>query len=287
MSSRRCSPRAGGFDVAIANPPYVQLQSNEGLLANHYKDAGYRTFARTGDIYQLFYERGCQALKPDQWPAGLHHLEQLAEGRVRQSPLAGTSPKGTHPWRLLELGKDVFESAIVDSGVLVLRTGGAGEVFPGVDMDRLAIKEVPPQESLWGRVRPGGDAPWSILSPLEQSVMDKMLADGDAVGRVGTSGSTTASRQATTRRSSSTSKTKRRTGGRRSALRRDHQAHPARAGTSGASARSGHDRWLLVCSLALSITRGLFDSGDVARMRINAVSSALSSSVKIIYLATN
>ena len=55
----------GGFDIAIANPPYVQLQSNEGLLANQYKNIGYSTFTRTGDIYQLFYERGCQALKPD------------------------------------------------------------------------------------------------------------------------------------------------------------------------------------------------------------------------------
>ena len=166
-----------GFDIAIANPPYVQLQGNAGLLADQYKDAGYRTFARTGDVYQLFYERGCQALKP---------ANGLLAYITSNSWLKAEYGKATRryfaerhrPLRLLELGKDVFESAIVDSGVLVLRTGGAGEVFPGVDMDRLAIKEVPPQESLWGRVRPEGDAPWSILSPLEQSVMDKMHAVG-------------------------------------------------------------------------------------------------------------
>ncbi len=79
---------------------------------------------------------------------------------------------------MLELGKDIFESAIVDSSVLLLRTGGGGETFPAVDMDRLPNSDFPPDESLWGRARPDGETPWSILSPLEQSVMDKMQAKG-------------------------------------------------------------------------------------------------------------
>ena len=167
-----------GFDVAIANPPYVQLQGNAGLLADQYKDAGYRTFARTGDVYQLFYERGCQALKPTNGLLAYITSNSWLKAEYGKTTRRYFSEQHT-PLRLLELGKDVFESAIVDSGVLVLRTRGAGEsVFPGVDMDRLAVKEVPPQERLWGRVRPNGDAPWSILSPLEQSVMDKMLAAG-------------------------------------------------------------------------------------------------------------
>jgi type II restriction/modification system DNA methylase subunit YeeA len=51
-----------GFDVVIGNPPYVQLQSL-GEIATHYKQAGYKTFARTGDIYALFYELGNTVLK--------------------------------------------------------------------------------------------------------------------------------------------------------------------------------------------------------------------------------
>ena len=39
----------GGFDVVIANPPYVQLQANSGELANLYKNCGYDTLARTGE----------------------------------------------------------------------------------------------------------------------------------------------------------------------------------------------------------------------------------------------
>ena len=55
-----------GFDVVIGNPPYIQLQKNGGELGKLYKDTGYETFARTGDIYQLFYERGCRLLRAPQ-----------------------------------------------------------------------------------------------------------------------------------------------------------------------------------------------------------------------------
>ena len=72
-----------GFDVAIGNPPYVQLQKDSGKLGRLYKDSGYETFARTGDVYQLFYERGCQLLAPQRGMLALYHLQQLAEGGIR------------------------------------------------------------------------------------------------------------------------------------------------------------------------------------------------------------
>ena len=43
---------AEGFDLVIGNPPYIQLQKDGGKLGKLYKDSGYTTFARTGDIYQ-------------------------------------------------------------------------------------------------------------------------------------------------------------------------------------------------------------------------------------------
>ncbi len=73
----------GGFDIAVANPPYIQLQKDGGRLGTLYKDCGYETFARTGDIYQLFYERGCQLAATQRRADGLHHLQQLAPRRVR------------------------------------------------------------------------------------------------------------------------------------------------------------------------------------------------------------
>lgn len=52
-----------GFDVILGNPPYVQLQKDGGKLSKLYEKSGYETFAKTGDIYSLFYERGWQLLK--------------------------------------------------------------------------------------------------------------------------------------------------------------------------------------------------------------------------------
>ncbi|MBS0645917.1 MAG: Eco57I restriction-modification methylase domain-containing protein [Verrucomicrobia bacterium] len=53
----------GGFDIVIGNPPYIQLQKM-GKEADALQDAGFSTFARTGDIYCLFYEQAHKILKP-------------------------------------------------------------------------------------------------------------------------------------------------------------------------------------------------------------------------------
>ena len=45
-------------------------------------------------------------------------------------------------------------------------------------MDRVKSKAVPPPADLWGQVRPDGDAPWSVMSLTEHSVLDKMRAKG-------------------------------------------------------------------------------------------------------------
>ena len=167
----------GGFDVAVANPPYIQLQRDGGRLGRLYEDAGFETFIRSGDIYQLFYEKGCQILRPNHGLLAYITSNSWLKAEYGKSTRRFFSERHT-PLRLLELGKDVFESAIVDSGVLLLRTGERNGAFPAVDMDRLPNASFPPDESLWGQVRPDGETPWSILSHLEQSVMEKMQAQG-------------------------------------------------------------------------------------------------------------
>lgn len=48
---------SGGFDIVIGNPPYIQLQKL-GKDADTLKEANFKTFERTGDIYMLFFEQG-------------------------------------------------------------------------------------------------------------------------------------------------------------------------------------------------------------------------------------
>ena len=167
----------GGFDVVIANPPYVQLQRNGGELANLYRNAGYATFARTGDIYQLFYERGFQLLKSDGGLLAYITSNSWLKAEYGKTTRRYFAEKHT-PLYLLELGKDVFESAIVDSCVLIARAGRHDTIARAVDLDRLPDKDFPPAAHLWGELHPNGERPWSALSAAERGIMDKMEAAG-------------------------------------------------------------------------------------------------------------
>ena len=173
---------SGGFDVVIGNPPYIQLQRESGRLGNRYKDAGYATFARTGDIYQLFCERGSRLLKPAQGLLAYITSNSWLKAEYGKALRRYFAERHT-PLRLLEMGKDVFENTIVDTSVLLLREGkGSGTgTCRAVDMDRLPTTAFPPDESMWGQTRPDGEKPWSILSRTEQNVMDKMQARGTAL----------------------------------------------------------------------------------------------------------
>ncbi|MEI7787196.1 MAG: Eco57I restriction-modification methylase domain-containing protein [Chlorobiaceae bacterium] len=54
----------GGFDVVIGNPPYVQIQNFSGKeIQKTWEKQNYETFAKTGDIYCLFYEKGFRLLR--------------------------------------------------------------------------------------------------------------------------------------------------------------------------------------------------------------------------------
>ncbi len=170
------SGKPAGFDVVIGNPPYAQLQKERGRLADLYQGADYATFARTGDIYQLFYEKG---------------FDLLASGGVlsyvtSNSWLKAEYGKSTRRHvservavlRLIEAGKDVFDNVIVDVSILIGRRGKSTAPGRAVDMDRLDDKTFPPDESFWSEFRPRGEGPWSLLSATEQGVMDKMGAEG-------------------------------------------------------------------------------------------------------------
>ena len=166
-----------GFDVVIGNPPYIQLQKNGGELGKLYKDTGYATFVRTGDIYQLFYERGCRLLRPAQGLLAYITSNSWLKAEYGKALRRYLSERHT-PLRLLEMGKDVFENAIVDTSVLIVREGSGNATCDAVDMDKLDAPDFPPDASLWGQTRPDGEKPWSILSHTEHSVMDKMKAKG-------------------------------------------------------------------------------------------------------------
>ena len=168
---------AEGFDIVIGNPPYIQLQKNSGKLGKFYKDAGYTTFASTGDIYQLFFEKGCQLLVPRNGFLSYITSNSWLKAEYGKRLRCYFSEQHT-PLLLLEMGKDIFENAIVDTSILMVQEGKSGETGKAVDMDRLPEKQFPPDEKVWGQLRPEREKPWAALSAIERSIMDKMEAIG-------------------------------------------------------------------------------------------------------------
>jgi len=169
---------SGGFDIVIGNPPYIQLQRDGGRLGKLYAPIKYDTFERAGDVYQLFYERGCRSLARETGVLAYitsNSWLKAEYGRKQRRWLV----ENCTPLRLIEMGKDVFEEAIVDISILLARAGKGSPCFPAVDMDCVPDTPFPPHSSrVWASVRADGDRPWMVLSQVERTVMEKMEAAG-------------------------------------------------------------------------------------------------------------
>lgn len=109
----------GGFDIVIGNPPYIDSEGmvNSGLeWERDYISKNYKYAKGNWDIYIAFFEKGLSLLNangrllyitPDKWiskPFG----KALRKGEV------------SHLIQIMEAGRDVFESALVDSIVTMI-----------------------------------------------------------------------------------------------------------------------------------------------------------------------
>jgi adenine-specific DNA-methyltransferase len=111
-----------GFDIVIGNPPYIQLQKAYDATrkyADLYINEGYATFDRRGDIYCLFYERGVELLRPNGILAYITSNKWMRAGYGEK--LRDYFTKHTNPLLLIDLGPGVFESATVDTNILLLQ----------------------------------------------------------------------------------------------------------------------------------------------------------------------
>ena len=170
-----------GFDIVIGNPPYIQLQNNGGELAKKYEGCEYKTFARTGDIYCLFYERGWQLLKKG------GHLCYITSNKWMR---AGYGEKTreffankTNPMLLIDFaGVKIFESATVDTNILLFaKSNNQHETVCAVTnkQNKDSVKNlsdfVQQQNSICDF---NSSDSWVILSPIEQSIKRKIEAVG-------------------------------------------------------------------------------------------------------------
>ena len=170
-----------GFDIVIGNPPYIQLQNNGGELAELYEPCGYKTFARTGDIYCLFYERGHQLLKKN------GHLCYITSNKWMRAGYGEKTREflanNTDPQLLIDFaGVKIFESATVDTNILLF-ANGKNQHKTICAVTNKSNKDDIKQLSDFVRLNGGvcnfsGSDSWVILSPIEQSIKNKIESVG-------------------------------------------------------------------------------------------------------------
>lgn len=171
------------FDLTIGNPPYVQLQKNQGALANKYQDIKYKTFARTGDLYVLFYERGLALTKSD--TGLLCYITSNKWMRAGYGKKLRSYFLQNQPILLLDFGGfKVFESATVDTNILLIRNNSAeldlkachfkNDFKPSDDIKSYLAERSEQLTSLT-------DEAWFIGNTLERSLKEKIEAAGTSL----------------------------------------------------------------------------------------------------------
>jgi type I restriction-modification system DNA methylase subunit len=165
---------SGGFDIVIGNPPYVQLQKME-KEANKLQSAGYQTFARTGDIYCLFYEKGNQLLKDGGILCYItsNKWMRAAYGEA----LRGYFSTNINPLIIIDFaGFKVFESATVDTNIFIsqksafrndVRTCVLGKGFLLTNMSDYFRQHS-------NRSCFPSNSSWVVLSSIEQNISAKI-----------------------------------------------------------------------------------------------------------------
>ncbi|MGI6423088.1 MAG: Eco57I restriction-modification methylase domain-containing protein [Candidatus Dojkabacteria bacterium] len=162
----------GGFDIVIGNPPYIQLQKDKGSLAKLFKNVGFETFESGGDIYVLFYEKGINVLRQNgvlcfitsnKWMK-TKYGEKLREFFIKFNPKI-----------LIDLGPHVFDTAEVDTNILIIKKESNKGLLEGLllkevqgdDIHRLLKNEKIVLQNL-------SSAPWFISSKLGYELKNKI-----------------------------------------------------------------------------------------------------------------
>ena len=112
----------GGFDIVTGNPPYVQLQKMK-KETDILQAEGFKTFARTGDLYCLFYEHGLNILKQN---GVLSYIT-------------------SNTWMRTKFGESIREYFVTNSNPITLLNFEDTQIFPSatVEVNILLTKNEP------------------------------------------------------------------------------------------------------------------------------------------------
>ena len=170
-----------GFDVVMGNPPYVQLQANKGELAKLYEHCSFETYAKTGDIYCLFYERGWQFLTQHGHLCFITSNKWMRAGYG--SSMRNFFANKTNPLLLIDFaGIKIFESATVDTNILLFAKESNNHRTICAVTDKQSKNSINNLSVFVQQEHSVCDFStsdsWIILSPIEQSIKHKIEVVG-------------------------------------------------------------------------------------------------------------
>jgi adenine-specific DNA-methyltransferase len=164
-----------GFNIVIGNPPYIQLQKNQGKLAKLYKEQGFQTFERTGDIYCLFYEKGIELLKDY---GILCYITSNKWMRAGYGEKTRNFFCKHYPLQLIDLGSGIFESATVDTNILIIqKTPQKPQHYALKALDISKEKHLDSLDTFqnrWITLKNLSAESWTISNPIEQRIKEKI-----------------------------------------------------------------------------------------------------------------
>ncbi len=165
-----------GFDIVLGNPPYIQLQKGSGKLAQLFENMDYETYTKTGDIYSLFYEKGMQLLKNNGLLAYITSNKWMRAGYGKQTRKFFTK---YNPIELIDLGSGVFDSATVDTNILIIEKAPNNNQVKALDIskekDTNALNKY---SDKWLTLTNLSDESWTIANELQQRIKQKIEAKG-------------------------------------------------------------------------------------------------------------
>lgn len=166
-----------GFDVIIGNPPYIQLQKMKEA-SNMLQKLNYASFAKTGDIYSLFYELGNNILKPNGCLIFItsNKWMRAAYGEsLRQYFIEQTNPKV-----LIDFGGiQIFDSATVDTNILMFKKQqNQYQTLACIVKEKVINNLGDYFRQNQTLIDFNSSDSWVVLSPIEQSIKAKIEAVG-------------------------------------------------------------------------------------------------------------
>ena len=167
------------FDIVIGNPPYIQMQKDGGYLAKKYAKENYQTFAKTSDIYCLFYEQGNNLLKKG---GNLCFITSNSWMRTQYGELLRKYfVEKMNPIRLINVeDTQVFSAATVESNLILLKKENWSKNLQAVSLKDNFNLNLPIQDYFKVNLIQISDLPfsgWIIGNEIESNLKLKIEKD--------------------------------------------------------------------------------------------------------------